>query len=104
MFFEGIRSERKLIETASLNRARSWYLGGGMHERDNGTVADQEVVHRHEASCSPSGAGLWRHRLIEAIELGTVVARDGEPGLDGTRVLEPRSSGFMGLNLALVRW
>jgi transposase len=27
MFFEGIRSERKLIETASLNLAHRWYLG-----------------------------------------------------------------------------
>ena len=26
MFFEGIRSERKLIETASLNLAHRWYL------------------------------------------------------------------------------
>src|SRR6476659_4864542 len=27
MFFEGIRSERQLIETASLNLAHRWYLG-----------------------------------------------------------------------------
>jgi transposase len=27
MFFEGIRSERKLVETASLNLAHRWYLG-----------------------------------------------------------------------------
>ena len=27
MFFEGIRSERKLIEIASLNLAHRWYLG-----------------------------------------------------------------------------
>jgi transposase len=27
MFFEGIRSERKLTETASLNLAHRWYLG-----------------------------------------------------------------------------
>jgi transposase len=27
MFFEGIRSERKLLETASLNLAHRWYLG-----------------------------------------------------------------------------
>jgi transposase len=27
MFFEGIRSERKLVETASLNLAQCWYLG-----------------------------------------------------------------------------
>ena len=27
MFFEGVRSERQLIETASLNLAHRWYLG-----------------------------------------------------------------------------
>lgn len=27
MFFEGIRSERKLVETANLNLAHRWYLG-----------------------------------------------------------------------------
>jgi transposase len=32
MFFEGIRSERKLIETASLNLAHRWYLGYGLDE------------------------------------------------------------------------
>jgi transposase len=32
MFFEGIRSERKLIETASLNLAQRWYLGYALDE------------------------------------------------------------------------
>jgi transposase len=32
MFFEGIRSERKLIETASLNLAHRWYLGYDLDE------------------------------------------------------------------------
>ena len=32
MFFEGIRSERKLIETASLNLAHRWYLGYALNE------------------------------------------------------------------------
>ncbi len=32
MFFEGIRSERKLIETASLNVAHRWYLGYALDE------------------------------------------------------------------------
>src|SRR3954462_9218581 len=32
MFFEGIRSERRLIETASLNLAHRWYLGYGLDE------------------------------------------------------------------------
>jgi transposase len=32
MFFEGIRSERRLIETASLNLAHRWYLGYALAE------------------------------------------------------------------------
>src|SRR4051794_5318878 len=32
MFFEGIRSERQLIEMASLNLAHRWYLGYALHE------------------------------------------------------------------------
>jgi transposase len=32
MFFEGIRSERKLIETTSLNLAHRWYLGYNLDE------------------------------------------------------------------------
>src|SRR6202521_1255990 len=32
MFFEGIRSERKLIETADLNIAHRWFLGFGFEE------------------------------------------------------------------------
>jgi transposase len=33
MFFEGIRSERNLIETASLNLAHCWYLGYALDEQ-----------------------------------------------------------------------
>src|SRR5215216_2904095 len=32
MFFEGIRSDRKLIEAASLNLAHRWYLGFALDE------------------------------------------------------------------------
>jgi len=32
MFFEGLRSERKLIEPASLNLAHRWYLGYALDE------------------------------------------------------------------------
>ncbi len=33
MFFEGIRSERQLVETASLHLAHRWYLGYALDER-----------------------------------------------------------------------
>jgi transposase len=42
MFFEGIRSERKLIETASLHLAHRWYLGYALDE----TLPDHSSVTR----------------------------------------------------------
>jgi len=33
MFFEGIRSERQLIATTSLNLAHRWYLGYALDEK-----------------------------------------------------------------------
>jgi transposase len=46
MFFEGIRSERKLIETASLNLAHRWYLGYALDEElpDNSSLT--RIRHR----------------------------------------------------------
>jgi len=32
LFFEGIRSERKLMETVAVNLAHRWYLGYDLHE------------------------------------------------------------------------
>src|SRR5215212_8732373 len=34
LFFEGIRSERQLIETTSLNLAHRWQLGYALEEQD----------------------------------------------------------------------
>jgi transposase len=42
MFFEGIRSERKLIEIASLNLAHRWYLGYAL----NGPLPDHSSLTR----------------------------------------------------------
>jgi hypothetical protein len=41
MFFEDIRSERQLIETANLNLTHRWYLGYALDEDlpDHSTVA-----------------------------------------------------------------
>ena len=51
MFFEGIRSERQLIETASLNLAHRWYLGYALDEdlpdHSSLTRIRQRLGHRH---------------------------------------------------------
>jgi transposase len=51
MFFEGIRSERKLTETASLNLAHRWYLGYTLDEE----LPDHSRLTRIRQRISTSG-------------------------------------------------
>jgi transposase len=46
MFFEGIRSERKLVETASLNLAHRWYLGYALDEAPPDHSSLTRIRHR----------------------------------------------------------
>ena len=55
MFFEGIRSERKLIETASLNLAHRWYLGYAL---------DEDAARPLQPDPHPAAA---RHRHLPAL-------------------------------------
>ena len=55
MFFEGIRSERKLIETASLNLAHRWYLGYAL---------DEDAARPLQPDPHPAAA---RHRRLSAL-------------------------------------
>jgi hypothetical protein len=57
MFFEGIRSERKLIETASLHLAHRWYLGYALDEE----LPDHSSLTR--ISSEP-----WRTMGLESLE------------------------------------
>src|SRR4029450_5594910 len=65
MFFEGIRSERKLIETASLHLAHRWYLGYALDEDlpDHSSLTRiRQRLHRHlpallRAHCRPLPGG-----------------------------------------------
>ena len=50
LFFEGLRSERQLIETANLNLAHRWYLG---HAFDK-----SKSVRHSRCSCSHYGWAL----------------------------------------------
>ena len=76
MFFEGIRSERQLIETASLNLAHRWYLGYALDEalpdHSSLTRIRQRLGHRHlpallragRRSLSGGGPGLGPGALL----------------------------------------
>ncbi len=59
MFFEGIRSERKLIETASLNFAHRWYLGYTHTSRPSATHR-----RRTERRSAPDSAGTPKVRRL----------------------------------------
>ena len=66
MFFEGIRSERQLIETASLNLAHRWYLGYALDEElpDHSSLTRirQRLGHRRSSSASSSRSSTSARR------------------------------------------
>src|SRR5215213_9381350 len=81
MFFEGIRSERKLIETASLNLAHRWYLGYALDEE----LPDHSSLTRIRQRL---GIGIFEgffERIVDPCqEAGLVWGR--ELYFDGTKV------------------
>ena len=62
MFFEGIRSERRLIETASLNLAHRWYLGYALDE----PLPDHSTLSRIRARL---GLATFRRSFDHVVEL-----------------------------------
>jgi transposase len=81
MFFEGIRSERQLMETVSLNLAHRWYLGYDLDE----AVPDHSSLSKIRARY---GVEVFQHyfeRIVElCIEPGLVWGK--ELYFDGTKV------------------
>lgn len=62
MFFEGLRSERKLIDTASLHLAHRWYLGYALDE----PLPDHSSLTRIRARL---GLGLFQRFFEQVVEL-----------------------------------
>ena len=62
MFFEGIRSERQLIELASLNLAHRWYLGYALDE----ALPDHSILSQIR---SRLGVEVFRHFFDQVVEL-----------------------------------
>src|SRR4051812_33555139 len=81
MFFEGIRSERKLVETASLNLAHRWYLGYALDE----DLPDHSSLTRIRQRL---GIDLFQRFFEQIVDLcqeaGLVWGR--EPDFDATKV------------------
>ena len=81
LFFEGLRSERKLVETASLNLAHRWYLGYALDE----PLPDHSTLSKLRQRL---GVGVFRRFFEHVVELcrdaGLVWGR--ELFFDATRV------------------
>jgi transposase len=62
MFFEGLRSERKLVETASLHLAHRWYLGYALDE----PLPDHSTLSKVRQRL---GVGVFRRFFEHVVEL-----------------------------------
>ena len=64
MSFEGIRSERKLIETTSLNLAHRWYLGYALDE----TLPDHSSLTRIRQRLGVDGFQRFFERIVDPVK------------------------------------
>jgi transposase len=80
-FFEGLRSERKLVETASLNLAHRWYLGYAFDE----PLPDHSTLTKIRQR---PGVEVFRHCFDQVVELcrAAGLVRGQELFFDATRV------------------
>src|SRR5215207_6017240 len=81
MFFEGIRSERKLLETASLHLAHRWYLGYALDE----PLPDASTLTRLRQRL---GVAVFRRFFAHVVERcqAAGLVRGRERFFDATRV------------------
>ena len=81
MFFEGIRSERKLLETASLHPAHRWYLGYALDE----ALPDASTLTRLRQRLGVSVFRRFFEHVVELCQAAGLV-RGRELFFDATRV------------------
>ena len=82
LFFEGLRSERKLIETATLHLAHRWYLGYALDE----PLPDHSSLTRIRRRLGVAVSQRFFERVVELCqEAGLVWGK--ELFFDGTKVL-----------------
>ena len=81
MFCEGIRSERQLIETASLNLAHRWYLGYALDEELPGDSSLTRIRQR-------LGIDIFQHLSEQVVDLcqGARLVWGRELYVDATKV------------------
>jgi transposase len=81
LFFEGLRSERKLIETASLHLAHRWYLGYALDE----PLPDHSSLTRIRARLGVDSFRRFFERVVELCQEAGLVSGK-EVFFDGTKV------------------
>src|SRR5437868_6700106 len=81
MFFEGIRSERQLIELASLNLAHRWYLGYALDE----PLPDHSSLSRIRARLGVEVFQRFFEQIVDLCQAAGLV-RGNEVIFDATRV------------------
>ena len=81
MFFEGLRSEQKLVETASLHLAHRWYLGYALDE----PLPDPSTLSRMRARLGVEVFRRFFERVVELCQEAGLV-RGRELFFDATKV------------------
>ena len=82
MFFEGLRSERQLVATASLNLAHRWYLGYALDE----SLPDPSTLTRIRARLGVQVFRRFFERVVEPCqEAGLGAAGRGRPRFHPSR-------------------
>ncbi len=88
MFFEGIRSERRLIQTASLNLAHRWYLGYALDE----ALPDHSTLSRIRSRLGPPVFRRFFEHVVELCQEAGLVW-GGKLHFDATRMGIDKLSG-----------
>jgi hypothetical protein len=92
MFFEGFRSERKLVETASLHLAHRWYPGDALDE----SLPDHSSLTRIRCGAA-ARRGRAGHRDFRHIGAGRrVLPHHGSLQRASWRFVDGQSSGLVG--------
>jgi hypothetical protein len=73
LFFEGIRSERKLVETASLTLAHRWYLGYALDE----PLPDHSSLTRIRQRLGVETFARFFERVVDLCQEASLVCDNG---------------------------
>jgi transposase len=100
MFFEGIRSERHLIETASLNLAHRWYLGYALDEE----LPDHSSLTRIRQRLGIDVFQRFFERIVDPTQRRLAVVRLHVEGWNATSIAAYLETSRQTVHTTLKRW